>query len=407
MAPQGWQPDRAELEAIRQGSADTVKETPVFSFGFLDRRCGGRNLIKAESLQRTGSFKLRGALAKLRGEEAQGFDGVVAASAGNHGQGLAYAARALGKRCVVFMPLGAAISKLEAVDAFGAEVRQVGTTIDESLEAARELAEQEGLLFVHPFEDLTVVKGQAGVGLELLEQVPDLAQVIVPVGGGGLIAGVAAALRSAGSEARIVGIQAAACAPFVASFEAGSAREVDTLVTIADGIAVKRPGRLNLELAERWVDEMVAVDEDSIADAMVLLAERGKLVVEGAGAAGVAALLAGRVEPAAEGATVCVLSGGNVDARVLAAVINRHQTGIGRRIRIFTRIDDRPGSLADLLGVVAAGGGNVIDLNHVRDGISLGLGETGIELVIESRNEGHAVELLTRVREAGYAIVEQ
>jgi len=407
MALQGWQPDRAELEAIHRDSADTVKQTPVFSFGALDRRCGGRNLIKAESLQRTGSFKLRGALAKLRGEEARGFDGVVAVSAGNHGQGLAYAARALGKRCVVFMPLGAAISKLEAVDAFGAEVRQVGATIDESLEAARELAEHEGLLFVHPFEDLTVVKGQAGVGLELLEQVEDLAQVVVPVGGGGLLGGVAAALRSAGSTARIVGVQAAVCAPFVASFEAGAPREVETLVTIADGIAVKRPGRLNLELAERWVDEVVAVDEDAIADAMVLLAERGKLVVEGAGAAGVAALLSGRVEPAAEGATVCVLSGGNVDARVLAAVINRHQTGIGRRTRIFTRLRDRPGSLADLLGVVAASGGNVIDLNHVRDGVSLGLGETGIELVIESRNEGHAVELLERLREANYSVIVQ
>jgi threonine dehydratase len=401
-----WNPTLEELQEIRRASAETVKRTPVFSFGVLDRRCGGRSVIKAENLQRTGAFKIRGALAKLQSEEARGCRGVVAASAGNHGQGLAYAARAVGVRCVVFMPLGAAISKLEAVAAFGAEVRQVGIVVDESIEAARELADAEDLLFVHPFEDLTVVKGQAGVGLELLEQVDDLAQVIVPIGGGGLIGGVAAALRAAGSTARIIGVQAEACAPFEASLRAGEVRVAEGAATIADGIAVKTPGCLNLDLAERWVDEVVDVDEDAIAEAMVLLAERGKLVVEGAGAAGVAAVLSGRVKPAASGTTAIVLSGGNVDARVLASVINRHQTGIGRRSRIFTRIGDRPGSLAGLLQVIADGGGNVIDLTHVRDGVSLGLGETGLELVIESRNGRHGAEILANVRRAGYSVVQ-
>jgi threonine dehydratase len=380
-----WTPTIEELERIRRRSADTVKGTPVFSLGVLDRRCGGRSVIKAESLQRTGSFKLRGALAKLRSEEARDAGGVVAASAGNHGQGLAYAARAEGVRCVVVMPRGASLSKLEAVSAFGAEVRQVGGDVDESIEAARALAAAEGLLFVHPFDDLTVVKGQAGVGLELLEQVDELAQVIVPVGGGGLIGGVAAALRAAGSEAEIVGVRASS--------------------KLADGIAVKAPGELNQELIERWVDEMVEVGEDSIAEAMVLLAERGKLVIEGAGAVGVAAILAGRVKPASAGTTAIVLSGGNVDARVLAAVINRHQTGIGRRSRIFTRIGDHPGTLADLLQVIADGGGNVIDLTHVRDGVSLELGETGVELVVESRDGRHGSEILAAVRRAGYSVV--
>jgi threonine dehydratase len=331
---------------------------------------------------------------------------VVAASAGNHGQGLAYAARAVGVRCVVFMPLGAAISKLEAVAAFGAEVRQVGVAVDESIEAARQLAAEEDLLFIHPFEDLTVVKGQAGVGLELLEQVDDLAEVLVPIGGGGLIGGVAAALRAAGSNARIIGVQAEAYAPFAASLAAGEQQVAEGAATIADGIAVKTPGRLNLTLAERWVDDVVDVDEDAIAEAMVLLAERGKLVVEGAGAAGVAALLSGRAKPAASGKTAIVLSGGNVDARVLAAVINRHQTGIGRRSRLFTRIGDRPGSLAGLLQVIADGGGNVIDLTHVRDGVSLGLGETGLELVVESRNGRHGADILAAVRRAGYSVVQ-
>ncbi|HEY5332008.1 MAG TPA: pyridoxal-phosphate dependent enzyme [Solirubrobacterales bacterium] len=404
--PTTWKPSLEELEAIWRASADTAKRTPVFSFGVLDRRCGGKAAIKAENLQRTGAFKIRGALAKLRSEEAQGCNGVVAASAGNHGQGLAYAARALGMRCVVFMPLGAAVSKLDAVAAFGAEVRQVGLAVDESIDAARGLAEEEDLLFVHPFEDLTIIKGQAGVGLELMDQIDDIAQVMVPIGGGGLICGIAAALRAAGSKARIIGIQAEACAPFAASFDAGEQRSVASAATIADGIAVKTPGKLNLELASRWVDEVVAVDEDAIAEAMVLLAERGKLVVEGAGAAGVAALLSGRAKPASSGTTAIVLSGGNVDARVFAAVINRHQTGIGRRTRLFTRIDDRPGSLAGLLQVVADHGGNVIDLTHVRDGVSLGLGESGVELVIESRNGRHGADVLARVREAGYSVVQ-
>ena len=403
-AAASWEPQLEELEAIRRASAEAVKETPVFSFGELSRRSGGRVVVKAENLQRTGSFKLRGALAKLRGPEAEGCRGVVAASAGNHGQALAYAARARGLPCTVFMPLGAAVSKLDAVEAFGGEVRQLGTSIDEGLAAAQELAREERLLFVHPFNDLEIVKGQSGLGLELAEQVPGLEQVIVPVGGGGLLCGVAAALQATKPRVRVIGVQAEGCAPFASSLRSGRAEVVEAPSTIADGIAVKRPGELTLALAERWVEEIVVVDDDAIAEAMVLLAERAKLVVEGAGAVGVAALLSGAVAPAAEGTTAVVLSGGNVDAHILAGVINRHQTGIGRRTRVFTRVSDRPGGLAELLAIVAGAGGNVLDLIHVRDGVSLDVQQTGVELVVETRNASHRADLVGRIEAAGYQV---
>jgi threonine dehydratase len=402
-----WEPDLDELEEIRSASAEVVKTTPVFSFGELSRRCGGRVVIKAENLQRTGAFKLRGALAKLRSPAASGARGVVAASAGNHGQALAYAARSRGLPCTVFMPLGAAVSKVEAIEGFGGEVRQIGIAVEECIVAAQELASEEGFLFVHPFNDLDIVKGQSGLGLELLDQVPDLGTVIVPVGGGGLIGGVAAACQARRSGARVVGVQAAASPVFADALSAGARSPVrGAATTIADGIAVKQPGDLTLALAERWVDEMVVVDDDAIAGAMVLLAERGKLVVEGAGAVGVAALLTEAVSPAAEGTTAVVLSGGNVDANVLAGVINRHQTGIGRRTRLFTKISDRPGGLAELLQTVADAGGNILDLTHVRDGVSLDVRETGVELLIESRSSRHRAEVSERIRDAGYAVVE-
>jgi threonine dehydratase len=399
-----WQPDLEELQAIRRASADIVKETPVFSFGELSRRSGGRVLLKGESLQRTGSFKLRGTSAKLRLSGGKARRGVVAGSAGNHGQALAYAARAREIPCTVFMPTEAAVSKVAAVAAFGARVRQEGSSVDECVEAARRLADEEELLFVHPFDDLEIVKGQAGVGLELLEQVPDLARVIVPVGGGGLISGVAAALRAARPEVEIVGVQAQGCSSLEPSFAAGAPTAVKDPSTIADGIAVKRPGELTFVLMQRWIDELAQVDDDVIAESMVLLVERAKLVTEGAGAVGVAALATGTVAPASSGSTVVVLSGGNVDANVLAALINRAQTEAGRRVRFFTRISDRPGGLAELLRTVAQAGGNILDVTHVRDGVALHVDETGIEILVECRSLSARDSLLTRMRDAGYPI---
>lgn len=401
-----WTPDLAELEQVHRSASETVKATPVFSFAELSRRCGGSIAVKAENLQRTGSFKLRGTLAKLRDLNGANCPGVVAGSAGNHGQALAYAARASGIACTVFMPEEAPVSKVAAVAALGASVRHVRGAVDDCVDAARELAEEDGLTFVHPFDDLEVIKGQAGVGLELYEQVPDLAQVIIPVGGGGLISGVAAALKLRRPTVRIVGVQAEGCAPFAQSLREGRPVTVSSSRTIADGIAVRRPGELTLGLVQRWVDEMVVVEDDAIAEAMVLLLERAKLVTEGAGAASVAALTAGVAAPARSGVTVALLSGGNVDAHVLAAVINRHETGVGRRARLFTRVPDRPGGLAHLLQTVADAGGNVLDVTHVRAGVALEVEETGVEVVIETRSKEHGLRLIEHVREAGYPTTE-
>jgi threonine dehydratase len=405
-AASNWQPDLEELRSIHAAAAETVKRTPVFSLGELSRRCGGTVVLKAENTQRTGSFKLRGSLAKLAGLDPGSCRGVVAGSAGNHGQALAYAARAKGIPCTVFMPEEAAISKVDAVTAFGAEVVLEGSAIDECLAAARRLAEESGLLFVHPFDDLDVIRGQAGVGLELRDQVPDLARVIVPVGGGGLISGIAAALGASGGAVEVAGVQAAGCSPFPGSIDSGEPQTVAVPSTIADGIAVKRPGDLTLDLVRRWVEEVVAVDDDAIAEAMVFLVEYAKLVTEGAGAVGVAALQTGMLRPAESGTTAVVLSGGNVDAHVLAEVINRHQTGIGRRARLFSRISDRPGGLVDFLQIIARAGGNVLDVTHVRDGVALHVKETGVEVLVESRSERHGEELLARLAESGYEVEE-
>lgn len=400
-AGRAWEPDRGRLRKIWQASTGVTEVTPVFSSRTLSGRCGGEIRLKAENLQRTGSFKLRGTAAKLRSFGASPL-GVVAGSAGNHGQALAYAARKKGVPCTIFVPAEAATSKVEAVKAFGAAVRIGGKTVDDCVVAAKELAAREDLHFVHPFDDLEVIEGQAGVGIELTEQVADLARVIVPVGGGGLISGIAGWLAVARPDVEVVGVQASGCATIRPSIAAGRPIAVDRPTTIADGIAVKGPGDLTLGLIERWVDEFVDVDDNAIAAAMVLLVERSKLVAEGAGAAAVAALLTGAVDPAPGGTTVAVVSGGNVDAGVLATVIDRSQTRSGRRRRMFTKIKDRPGTLAQLLGAVADADGNVIDLTHVRGGIPLQIDETGVEMLIECRTSEAAEVLHDRLRAAGY-----
>jgi len=390
-----------QLRHIHAAAGAIARRTPVFSLNSITERCGGEIMVKAESLQRTGSFKLRGALAKLatHGERTRG---VVAGSAGNHAQALAYAARARGIPCTVHMPAGAAISKIAAVRAFGAHVEQGGETVDDCVERARADAEEHGWVFVHPFDDADIVRGQAGVGLELLDDLPDLAHVIVPIGGGGLASGVALAIKLARPEVRITGVQAAACAPFLASLREHRPIPVPAAATIADGIAIKRPGELTLRLIERWVDELVTVEDDDIAEAMVLLLERGKLLAEGAGAATTAALLTGAVTPAPRGVTVAIVSGGNLDANVLARLITRRETRVGRRLRLHTRVPDRPGGLAGLLETVAAAGANVIELSHVRDDPGLPLAQTGVELLLELRGDEHADALAKRLDAAGY-----
>ena len=402
--PASGAPARVSLEQVRRAAAageGIVRRTPVLSSQTLSERAGGTVVFKAESLQRTGAFKLRGALAKLAVLGDGCAQGVVTGSAGNHAQAVAYAARARGVRCEVYMPEDAPIAKVEGATALGADVQLAGRAVEETLAAARERAEMGGLAFVHPFDDPDVIAGQGGIGLELLAQVPDVSRVVVPVGGGGLISGVAVALKSQRPEIEVIGVQAAACAPFPASLAAGKPVAIEAEPTIADGIAVKRPGEVTFPLVERWVDEVLVVQEGELAEAMVLLMERAKLVVEGAGAVGVAALLSGELDPK-HGTTAVILSGGNVDAGLLAQVARRHESQAGRRLVLLACVPDRPGSLAGLLSLIAAHGGNLLDVEHIREGFDLRVGETAVQLVLETRGPAHAAEVIDVVRRAGY-----
>jgi threonine dehydratase len=399
-------PTRQDIERAAAAGAGVVRETPVLSTRTLSERIGGTIALKAENLQRTGSFKLRGALAKIGSIGDQCANGVIAGSAGNHAQAVAYAARTRGIPCEVYMPEGAPIAKVEAATALGATVRLIGINVDESLAAARERAAEAGLIFIHPFDDPEVIAGQGGIGLELLEQLPDLARVIVPIGGGGLSSGVAIALKSTRPEIEVIGVQVDTCAPFPRSLAAGASVPVTSARTIADGIAVKRPGELTLALIARWVDDVVVVAEDDVAEAMVFLLERAKLVVEGAGAVGVAALLSGVVTAAPAGVTAIVLSGGNVGAGLLAEVARRHETQAGRRLVLLARMPDRPGSLAGLLELVAERGANLLDVQHIREGVNLHIRETVVQLVLETRGLDHAAVVEAAVRGAGYPAPE-
>ncbi len=394
--------EAGEADAARRVVSTIARHTPLLTSRSLSDGCGGQIVLKAESLQRTGSFKLRGAMHKI--SRLGHVPGVVAGSAGNHGQSLAYAAREHGIPCEVFMPDEAPVAKVAAVQAFGGKVNLGGESVDACVAAARERAVETGAGFVHPFDDPDVILGQATLGLELLEDVPDLEAVVVPVGGGGLISGIAGVVKSARPSARVVGVQVDACAPFPESLAANTPVMCQARATIADGIAIKRPGELTLPLVQRWVDDLVVVSEDEIADAMVWLMERSKLVVEGGGAVGVAALLAGHVTPAARGRTVIVLSGGNVDAGLLAAIAHRHETTAGRRLRLFTTISDRPGGLAALLTTIAEAGGNVVHADHVREAVPLHVRETGVEIALETRGAQHGEDIVAALGDAGYKV---
>jgi threonine dehydratase len=393
----------ADIRAAVAAGAGVIRETPVLSSRTLAERTGVTVALKAENLQRTGSFKLRGALAKLAALGDGCKAGVVTGSAGNHAQAVAYAARTRGVRCEVFMPQAASIGKLEGAKALGADVRLVGDTVDDALAAARERAQSGGLAFIHPFDDPDVVAGQGTLGLELLSQVPDMSRVIVPLGGGGLLSGVALAVKSQLPEVEVIGVQVDTCAPFPASLAAGEPVAVESALTIADGIAVKRPGRLTLALIRRWVDQILLVPEDDVAEAMMFALERAKLVVEGAGAVGIAALLGGRVRADSPGTTVVVLSGGNVDSGLLEQIARRHESQAGRRLVLLVRLPDRPGSLARLLSLVGELGANLVDVGHIREGIDLHVRETAVQLVLQTRGTAHAAQVTSAVRDAGYS----
>ncbi len=377
-----------------------VKHTPVVQSVTLSSDIGGEVVLKAENLQRTGSFKIRGAMNKLATLGGEAARGVTTGSAGNHAQALAFAAQHFGVPAEIVVPVGAPITKIEACLGYGASVREQGAALSEAVARSKQLAAESQMSFCAPFDDPAVVAGQGTLGLELVEDVEGLAAIIVPLGGGGLAAGTAIAVKSLLPHVRVIGVQAAACSPYL-----GHPPPDGPVMTLADGIAVKHPGEVTGPLVESWLDDIVAVDEEAIADAMVLLMDRAKLYVEGAGAAGVAALLSGAVTPADDGVTCVVISGGNVDLGVVPSLIRRYENAAGRRLRIFAHIDDRPGGLARLLTVFADGGADLIEVEHVREGLELHVRESGIHATYAVRGPEHAATLIDSARAAGYDVV--
>jgi threonine dehydratase len=377
--------------------------TPMEESRWLSSLVGGPVLLKCENLQRTGSFKIRGAyvrMSHLSPEERA--RGVVAASAGNHAQGVALAAQMLGIKATVFMPVGAPIPKLNATRGYGAEVQFHGATLDQALVRAIAYAEETGAVLIHPFDHADIVAGQATCGLEIVEQAPTAASVIVPTGGGGLIAGIALAIKARRPDVRVIGVQAEGAAAYPGSLAAGAPVALESMSTMADGIAVACPGVVPFAEIAAHVDEMVTVSEESISRALVLLLERAKLVVEPAGAVGVAAVLDHPDRFATP--SVAVLSGGNIDPLLLGKVIRHGMAAAGRYLNIRVRIPDRPGGLARLLGELADEGANVLEVMHQRISTSLTLDEVEVQVQLETRGPEHADAVLTRLSEHGYAV---
>jgi threonine dehydratase len=379
-------PTLRDIGEARERLSDVARVTPVYGSETLSRLAGREVWLKGENLQRTGSFKVRGAvnkIATLSGEQRAA--GVVAASAGNHGQAVAWAARKAGVRARIYVPLDAPMAKVEACQNYGAELELAGESFEAALGAAEAYAKETGATFVHPFEDPIVIAGQGTIGLELAEQLPAAETVLIPVGGGGLAAGIATALRAVKPEIRIVGVQAG---------KSG--------FTIADGIFVKHPGELTTSMLDSLLDDMVDVGDEEISEAMVLLLERSKVVVEGAGAVGVAALLTGKAGGA--GPVAVVLSGGNIDATLLISVMRHGLTVAGRYLVLRTRITDRPGELIKLLQLCADQRVNVVSVEHHREGMQISVAETEVELTVITRNLEHCAEVIETLEAHGYPV---
>jgi len=379
-------PTLADVQEARARLQGIAEETPIYLSETFSRLAGREVLLKAENLQRTGSFKVRGAVNKLStltpDERAAG---VVAASAGNHGQAVAWAARELGAPATIYVPQDAPMAKVEACRNYGAKTVMTGAFFEDALTAAEQHVEETGGTFIHPYEDQLIIAGQGTIGLELAEQVPHVGTVLIPIGGGGLATGIATALRALKPEVRLVGVQAG----------------IDGY-TIADGIAVKIPSDFTMPLLEDLLDDIVHVSDEEISEAIVLLLERAKLVVEGAGAVGVAALLSGKA--GGSGTAVPVLSGGNIDATMLISVMRHGLTVAGRYLVVRTHLSDRPGELIKLLSLVAEERGNVIAVEHHREGMEIPVNETEVELTLVTRNEEHCVRLLDAMAERGYVV---
>nr|WP_041295449.1 threonine ammonia-lyase [Isoptericola variabilis] len=381
-----------------------VTRTPVHAFRALSEIAGADVVLKCENLQRAGSFKVRGAYTRMsRLSDAEKAAGVVAASAGNHAQGVALAAQMLGIHAVVYMPTDASVPKLVATRGYGAEVRQVGTSVDEALVAARAEAARSGRVLIHPFDHRDVVAGQGTVATEILEQVPDVGTVVVPLGGGGLVAGIATVLAEAAPHVRVVGVQAAKAAAYPASLAAGRPVPGRLGATMADGIAVGTPGDVPFEVLRRLGVEVRTVSEDQISRALLLVAERAKLIVEPSGAAAIAAVMDAPGE--LPGTIVPVLSGGNIDPLLLLRVVQHGLVAAGRYLQLRLRIDDRPGALANLLGTIADADANIVHVEHTRTDTSLGVSEVFVTLQLETKGPEHCEAVVRRLRDLGLDVV--
>jgi len=395
----------ADFEDAASVLRGVIAETPIDQSLYLSELLGVPVHLKLENLQRTGSFKVRGAsyrLSRLTAEERA--RGVVAASAGNHAQGVALAAQQLGIAATIFMPLGVPVPKLLATRGYGADVVLEGTTVETPLRLAAEFAERTGAVLIHPYDHLDVITGQGTLGLELWDALPDLDTVIVGIGGGGLISGVAAAVKARaaaeGRTVRVIGVQAANSAAYPPSLAAGHPLEVATTPTIADGIAVARPGDITFDLVRELVDEVVTVTEDDIARALLVLLERAKQVVEPAGAVGVAAILAGKIE--ASGTTATILSGGNIDPLLLQRVVAHGLAASDRYMSLRIPLPDRPGQLALVSELLAQAGANVIEVLHTRHGQGLQISEVVLQLSVETRGAEHRALVIDTLRGAGF-----
>jgi len=392
-----------DVRAASELLASVVNPTPLESSRWLGDRVGGPAYLKCENLQKTGSFKLRGAYVRIsRLSPEQRAAGVVAASAGNHAQGVALAASLLGTKATVFMPEGAPIPKEEATRGYGADVRFAGTSIDEALMSARAFSADTDAVLIHPFDHEDVVAGQGTVGLEIVEQCPDVKTVVVPTGGGGLVAGIGIAVKALRPQAVLVAVQAETAAAYPASLAAGRPVAVQDMATMADGIAVGLPGRVPFAQVQRCADHVTTVSEESLSTALLQLLERAKLLVEPAGAAAVAAMLdaPGTFEPP----VVAVLSGGNIDPLLLLRVIRHGLSAASRFLSFSVRIPDRPGALAQLLTELGRAQANVLDVVHVRTSAQLHLDEVEVELQVETRSATHAETVLEKLRTAGYPL---
>ncbi|MFE3827129.1 threonine ammonia-lyase [Streptomyces sp. NPDC059092] len=393
-----------DIRGAQKMLSGVARTTAMEGSRHLTALVGAPVLLKCENLQRTGSFKLRGAYVRIAGlSPEERAAGVVAASAGNHAQGVALASTLLGVRSTVFMPVGAPLPKVAATRDYGAEVRLHGQVVDETLAAAQEYAHDTGAVFIHPFDHPDIIAGQGTVGLEILEQCPEVRTIVVGIGGGGLAAGIAVAVKALRPDIRLIGVQAAGAAAYPPSLRAGRPVTVESPHTMADGIKVGRPGDIPFRIVEELVDEVRTVSEDELSSALLLCLERAKLVVEPAGASPVAALLS---DPEAfRGPVVAVLSGGNVDPVLMQRILRHGMAAAGRYLSLRLRVTDRPGALATMLGVLSVADANVLDVSHVRTDPRLGLTEADVEVHLETKGPAHCADVATALREAGYTIL--